>query len=47
MGNLLSVLLDILGAILTPAKSEGDNPLARTPEPHEMSHPTWSLHWDD
>ena len=23
-----------------------DDPLARTPEPYEVSHPTWALHWD-
>lgn len=34
-------------AFASDVAAQKDDPLARTPEPYEMSHPTWALHWDE
>jgi hypothetical protein len=46
--NVLSGLLEFVGMLFgANSKIPNDDPLMRTPDPYEMSHPTWSVHWDD
>jgi hypothetical protein len=48
--GLLGLVLGVTGALLSGGDEQAaakDDPLARTPEPYEFSHPTWAVFWDD